>query len=395
MTMFTRDDLLRRAGSDRLERGATLTDTIADLYEDEWSVVGTVHDGDAKYMAMIHWDGLGSECECPDGRGASGVFCEHAAALGLCYLGEDEPDLYAGFSGYVNKLASLWGASTADELRKALVLHPTLRSSADAFEPEALFAKHHRDQPEDAIVTALLLLTDTRWRDATSRLVRRIEATNIIDDEGLDLLAYAFLQADRFLYWRMPVEWFEGPAGSIDIELEPNAASHRSVVEDQHDVEGDLDEDDVDEPVVAPRAVSPPLRRWAAARLVTRDPQRWTGIWHDAEAGESRVTAAIKCGVLDAIESIPATAHDALIDSAVECAHHSVRQIGYTLVADRRGAGVAHELAKHDRNAKIRTWSATLLRPAVERATPTQDPSPRETPPQARRPDAGEQPSLF
>ncbi len=393
MTLFTKADLERRAGPDRLTRGALLADTIEDLYEDEWSLVGSVHDGEAKYMAMIHWEG-GSECECPDGRGVNGVFCEHAAAVGLCYLGEDGPEVGAGFGGYLNEMATLWGASTADELHKAMILHPTLRSSADSFEPEALFLKHHRDQSAGAMVSALLLLTDTRWRDAASRLIRRIEATHIISAEDLDLLAYAFLQAGPFLYWRMPTAWFDGP--TIDIEHDPNCldAAPDPAIEEEYHPSGGADDVD-DDPVVAPRAVSPPLRRWAAARLVTREPTRWTPIWSDAGAVESRVGAAIKCGVLDAIETIPIEAHDTLIDAAVGSAHHSVRQVGYSLIAKGRGPEVAHELAKHDRNAKIRSWAATLLQPAVEQSTRAVSPPTRNAPPAPHRPDASAQTSLF
>ena len=85
--VFSEDDLEQLAGRARLERARLLVDTIDDLYEDEWSLCGTVHD-DKPYLAMVHHVGrpLGSECECPDGD--PGSWCEHAVAVGLCYLDE-------------------------------------------------------------------------------------------------------------------------------------------------------------------------------------------------------------------------------------------------------------------------------------------------------------------
>ena len=85
MKQFSEQDLEQLAGAERLERARLLVDTIDDLYEDEWSVCGTVHD-DKPFLAMVHHAGapLGSECECPDG--GPGSWCEHAVAVGLCYL---------------------------------------------------------------------------------------------------------------------------------------------------------------------------------------------------------------------------------------------------------------------------------------------------------------------
>lgn len=84
---FDEADLEELAGGERLERGRLLADTIEDLYEDEWSICGTVNDG-RLYFAMVHHVGhpLSSECDCPDGD--PGGWCTHAVAVGLRHLDE-------------------------------------------------------------------------------------------------------------------------------------------------------------------------------------------------------------------------------------------------------------------------------------------------------------------
>ena len=84
--LFDEHDLAALAGAGTLQRARSLTPTIEDLYEDEWSLCGTVHDGDACYLAMVHHvgDPLSCECDCPEG--GPGLWCEHAVAVGLNYL---------------------------------------------------------------------------------------------------------------------------------------------------------------------------------------------------------------------------------------------------------------------------------------------------------------------
>ncbi|MGH9114051.1 MAG: hypothetical protein ACRDZN_17380, partial [Acidimicrobiales bacterium] len=84
-------------------------------------------------------------------------------------------------------------------------------NKADAFEPWCLFHQVHTDEPDGAVATALLLLTDRRWCHATGRLVRRIEDSGLVPDDQLDLLAQTFLAAGAQAYWEAPADWFDGP----------------------------------------------------------------------------------------------------------------------------------------------------------------------------------------
>lgn len=69
---------------------------------------------------------------------------------------------------------------------------------------------HHASEPETSLTTALLLLTDRRWRDGAARLVRRIADSSILDADQLDLLARTFIAAADAIYLAVPDEWLAG-----------------------------------------------------------------------------------------------------------------------------------------------------------------------------------------
>lgn len=156
----------------------------------------------------------------------------------------------------MHELAELWSAKSADHLHRVLVLHPIVRRSADVIEPYGLLVKHHQAEPDSSIVTALLL-TDPRWRDGVSYLVRRIEDEGVLDTGELDLLARTFLSADKALYWKVPDDWFDSVGVIINVDDEPSMAEQS---------------DEPVGPTVVRRDLPPPLRRWAAARMVRQEP---------------------------------------------------------------------------------------------------------------------------
>jgi hypothetical protein len=245
----------------------------------------------------------------------------------------------------LGELVSLWTAASADALHRVLVLHPSGRESADAFEPIALLTKHHDTEPGTSVATATLLLTDRRWRRGVGQLVRGIAESGLLTPEQLDGLALAFL-ADRYVYWPVPDAWF--PAESVAL-----------VVGD--DVGEDADEVAVSEgPAVAARDIAPPLRRWAAARLVAKESASWPRLLATAQDLDARHGAAVVAGMFDSIGLMPADAQAWLVTKGTTWPHQSVRRAALEVVAARDGAHVASQLAQADPNAKIRAWAATL-----------------------------------
>ena len=145
-------------------------------------------------------------------------------------------------------------------------------------------------------------------------------------------------------------------------------------------------------PAVTARDVAPPLRRWAAARLVAGEPAAWTRLLKRAQDLDARHGAAVVAGMFDSIERPPGAAQDWLVTKGTTWPHHSVRRAALEAVAVRDGAPVAFQLARADPNAKIRDWAATLGRPRP--AAPSLDVGESDRD-RVRSHDNGDQATLF
>ena len=222
----------------------------------------------------------------------------------------------------LDDLVALHLAEGAGELhRRLLCFGDWGGNKSDAFEPWCLFHRHHADVPDGAVVTALLLLTDRRWRNATSRLVRRIEGSGLVPDDQLDLLAQTFLAAGPHVYWEAPADWFHGPT----ILLDPEG---HDVVDGDHDE--DLDESD-DGPVVFAREIRPPLLRWAAARALRSDPGCWGSLVKRAREVDPRRGAAMMFGIVDGINLLAPAARGFVLDLAEHWPHRKLREAATAL----------------------------------------------------------------
>jgi hypothetical protein len=222
----------------------------------------------------------------------------------------------------LDDLVMLHTADHTGEFHRRLLCFPDGGGNkADAFEPRCLFHKVHANDPEGAVVTALLLVTDRRWCHATGRLVRRIEDSGLVPDDQLDLLAQTFLAAGAQVYWEAPGDWFDGPAIVLDAD-HPDAAD---VIEDEES--GDPDAG----PVVFAREVRPPLRRWAAGRAVRSDPSCWGALLQRARQVDPRGGAAIVHGLLDSIDLLAPAARDVVLDLAENWPHRKVREAAAAL----------------------------------------------------------------
>jgi hypothetical protein len=211
---------------------------------------------------------------------------------------------------------ALSDAATIDEFHRRLVLFPPVeRNRADAFEPVCLFRHHHQSERRGAATSAMLLVTDPRWRNATGRIMNTIAASALIDEEDLDLLAQSFLAADRCVYWHAPEEWFKDGSQIILEDMADRGTADPDTASTPTD----------SSPIVAAREIRPPLRRWAAAHLVRRDPTIWGSVLQRSSGLDARSGAAVMLGLLDAIDSLPEPAQSLLRRRAADWPHRDVR----------------------------------------------------------------------
>jgi hypothetical protein len=216
----------------------------------------------------------------------------------------------------LHELAAFFEAAGPHEFHRMLVtLPPVPGNTGDTFLPWCLFHKFHEGQPEGAATTAMLLVTDRRWRTATGRLIGRIAESGLVPAEHLDLLAQTFLAAGRHVYWELPAEWFDGPGIVIEgADTEPDAPDEGSAAEES------------DRPVVAAREIRPPVRRWAAERLVRADPAMWGAMVARARELDSKNGPAVLRGVLDAIDTLPEPARKLILTLCADWPNHDVRK---------------------------------------------------------------------
>lgn len=227
----------------------------------------------------------------------------------------------------LEEMFALGNAGSVEEFHRRLVLFPSAdRNRSDAFEPVCWFRHYHETKGHGAATTALLLVTDRRWRNATGRIMEGISNSGLIGDDDLDLLAQAFLAAGPYLYWKAPEDWFDD---GIEIVLEHETNS-RSVPADPAPATSDGG------PTVVRRELRPPLRRWAAARLVRRDPTTWGSVLQRAGELEARNGAAVLRGLLDAVDSLPERAQSVLVRRAAVWPQRDVRAAAEALTARAR-----------------------------------------------------------
>ncbi len=167
-------------------------------------------------------------------------------------------------------------------------------------------------------------MTDRRWSNATGRFIRRIDESGLIPPEDLDFLAQTFVAAGPHVYWEVPGEWLGGPAITIDfqsktIETEP----------DEEEPDDSADEG----PVVVAREVRPPLRRWAAGRIVRADPGMWSKLVGGARATRELVQRSC-AGVLDGVDGLTPTARCA-VKLATTWPQHDIREAAAAITARR------------------------------------------------------------
>jgi hypothetical protein len=221
-------------------------------------------------------------------------------------------------------------ASTVAELWSVLLSWHGIRSSTQWEEPYVLFLRFHAAEPEGAIVTAALLCTDHRWRKASHHLIVRILESGVLTGADEQQLAEWFVAGDGFA-----------------VEAE---------VFDRDQLAGSCGDHGV---VVVKRPVWPPLRRWAAARLIVGDPSRWRGLLGAVEMMPSPDAAALAAGIMDAAAHIPREERPTAVATGLDSGSGIVRLAALPGFAALEGNEAALARAALDPSEKVRAWRPT------------------------------------
>ena len=202
-----------------------------------------------------------------------------------------------------------------------------------------------------------MLCTDRRWDRDSGRLVRALVETGILGDADIGELIECFVWSDRYRV-TYPAGWVSAEWLEIDLGDAPDTHGSRLV------------RIDPDSPVSMDRPIAPPLRRWAAATDLRRDPRRLTSLTGRALELESRHGAAIMAGVLDGIDVLDDRTARRAIKRGLGWPRGSVRIQALDLLA-AFDAELARSLAAVDTDAKVRRWISRRARRDAGASYPT------------------------
>jgi hypothetical protein len=232
--------------------------------------------------------------------------------------------------------AAISGAGSPDQLWRYLATHPTLRAMPEGSRALSVFRTLHKaGTAPGALATVALLCTDPRWRRVTAPLIVDIDQTDILREAELDELADGFLWDDHYA-WVVPQAWLRD-----ETMWSAGRRPRRWTA------------------IVLRRGIPPPLRRWAAARIARRHPERSGDVLERIEGLDARAGDAAMAGLLDACVGFPDEVRDVLIELGSAWPTGRVRLVALQLVA-ARDADRAVVLALGDPSEKIRVWGRRL-----------------------------------
>lgn len=149
--------------------------------------------------------------------------------------------------------------SDAQQLWRLLAITAGGGEQAPSVAIEAFRRVHGAGQPKP-VDSALLLCTDWRWRRTSGRVLAGILEAGILDGPQQDQLADEWLWPERARYV-YPIGWLGDTVIEIDLSQSRRPPRERKVHVDPST------------PATAERYVWPPLRSWAAARVLD-----WLGL---------------------------------------------------------------------------------------------------------------------
>jgi hypothetical protein len=242
----------------------------------------------------------------------------------------------------------LMECASVEALHRYLIIDTARRRIHCAADTAAEVLRHYHGGGQPGVVdTALLVCTDRRWERQTGQLVRQIAACGILDDAGLDELAARLLWPDRICFVH-PWIWF----GSYELVV--------PVRPGRYDTKVRRIRVPADTTVPTPRLDTPPLRRWAAARVLAGGPERLDDVLERAASLDILRAAGITAGVVDVLDRFTAQRARQVLELALGHGHKSVRRAAFDQLLARGEHERVWALCREDPDASIRKWAGRL-----------------------------------
>lgn len=244
--------------------------------------------------------------------------------------------------------ADIADVTDAQKLWRLLVTVPGGREWAPTAAIDAFRRLHDMGQPRP-FDSALLLCTDWRWRRTSSRVLAGIVETGLLDDSDQDRLAEELLWSDRVRYVH-PLGWI----GSTFLEFEVAAPRQRPPARPR------TVRVDPSTPVTTERSVWPPLRSWAAARVLVRNRSAPADVLERARALPARDGAAVVTGAVHAADGLSTDKARTVVDVALRWGQKAPRKAALERLIAWGELDRAQALAADDPDASIRAWGRKL-----------------------------------
>jgi hypothetical protein len=227
----------------------------------------------------------------------------------------------------------------AEELVRQLLASPGgWGSSTRHMEAVELLERVHGTSELPGAFVTLMVCTCRRWDRVTARLIAAIEDSGSLDDADLDELADSLLSHEHVISY--PLTWVSPQW----LEVELDSGTGHTYTVNEHTL-GQYRP-----------SFEPPLRRWAARRVLRADPGRLDDLLRSARAFEPRHRDALVHGLLDAAEALDEACQRDLIRGGLESAQASVRRTALDRLCELDGPEVASRRARADTNAAVRKW---------------------------------------
>jgi len=207
------------------------------------------------------------------------------------------------------------------------------------------FRRLHRGGEPGAFDSALLLCTDWRWHRLSAKVIAGIVDSGVLDDGDQDRLADTMLWQEQ-VHYRHPFWWLgttlveyhlDSPGPGRTVRVDPNT------------------------PTTAHRSVWPPLRTWAAGRVLGRHRASAGDVLEQARSLPARDAAAVMTGAVRAVDDLDPDQARTVLNAALAWGHKSPRMAALERLLIGGEDELVQTLAGNDPDASIRRWASAQL----------------------------------